>query len=102
VLVNDPPLEDQSRFGGEAMSYYGRYTYKIEEAARQGAAGVLLIHDTEAAGYGWNVIKGWTGEQMWLSKASVLPPMTPLQAWISRSSAERISWPLPPERISCR
>jgi hypothetical protein len=67
VLVNDPPLEDQSRFGGKAMTYYGRYTYKFEEGARRGAAGVLVIHETEAAAYGWNVIQaGWIGELLGL------------------------------------
>ena len=88
MLVNDPPLDDGDRFGGEAMTYYGRWTYKFEEGARQGAAGVLLIHDTEAAGYGWNVIQGWTGEQIHvpLSPESTTP--TPLQGWISWETAE--------------
>jgi len=91
VLVNDPPLEDQSRFGGEAMTYYGRWTYKIEEAARQGAAGVLLIHETEAAGYGWNVAySSFIGELMWAPELSVLPPLTPLQGWISRDATDQI------------
>jgi Zn-dependent M28 family amino/carboxypeptidase len=66
VLVNDPGhgSKDPRVFKGNAMSYYGRWAYKIEEAARQGAAGVLLIHDSEAAGYGWNVVVNtWTGPQ---------------------------------------
>jgi len=90
MLVNDPPLADEDRFGGDAMTYYGRWTYKFEEGARQGAAGVLLIHDTEAAGYGWNVIQGWTGEQIHVPQASGSTPPTTLQGWISWQTAERL------------
>jgi len=90
MLVNDPPLEDKSRFGGDAMTYYGRWTYKFEEGARQGAAGVLLIHDTEAAGYGWNVIQGWTGEQLSVPLGTGSTPPIQLEGWISWSAAERI------------
>jgi len=90
MLVNDPPLEDESRFGGDAMTYYGRWTYKFEEGARHGAAGVLLIHDTDAAGYGWNVIQGWTGEQMGVPPAADSTPPVPLQGWVSWESAEAI------------
>jgi len=88
MLVNDPPLEDASRFGGNAMTYYGRWTYKFEEGARQGAAGVLLIHDTDAAGYGWNVIQGWTGEQLHVPPAATSTPPVPLQGWISWNTAD--------------
>jgi Zn-dependent M28 family amino/carboxypeptidase len=82
--VGDPPLEDLERFGGPAMTYYGRWTYKYEEAARQGAAGAILVHDTGPAGYGWNVVEAsWSGEQMSLpSPEGALPP-TPLQGWIT-------------------
>ncbi len=90
MLVNDPPLPDEDRFGGDAMTYYGRWTYKFEEGARQGAAGVLLIHDTEAAGYGWNVIQGWTGEQIHVPRASGSTPPSLLQGWISWETAERL------------
>jgi Zn-dependent M28 family amino/carboxypeptidase len=90
VLVNDPPLEDQSRFGGTAMTYYGRYTYKFEEGACRGAAGVLLIHDTEAAGYGWNVVRGWIGEQLGLPPAETATPPVPMQGWVTWDTAERI------------
>jgi Zn-dependent M28 family amino/carboxypeptidase len=57
MMVNDPPAtaQEPQRFGGQALTYYGRWTYKFEEAARQGAAGVLLIHTTASATYGWNV-----------------------------------------------
>ncbi|MDP8986521.1 MAG: M20/M25/M40 family metallo-hydrolase [Pseudomonadota bacterium] len=58
VMVNDPGhgSKDPKLFKGNAETYYGRWTYKVEQAARQGAAGILLIHDTDAAGYGWNVV----------------------------------------------
>ncbi len=84
MLVGDPPLEDVERFGGPAMTYYGRWTYKYEEAARQGAAGAILVHETGPAGYGWNVVEAsWAGEQMSLpSPEGALPP-TPLQGWIT-------------------
>ncbi len=90
MLVNDPPLADESRFGGNAMTYYGRWTYKFEEGARQGAAGVLLIHDTEAAGYGWSVIQGWTGEQLHVLPAPGSTPPVPLQGWISWETAASV------------
>ena len=67
VLVNDPDWQTvglDGSFGGRAMTYYGRWTYKYEEAARQGAAAVLIVHDIEPAAYGWNVVRSsWTGPQ---------------------------------------
>lgn len=63
ILVNDPPAtkEEPTFFGGKALTYYGRWTYKYEEAARHGAAGVILVHTTESAGYGWNVVRTSNG-----------------------------------------
>ena len=63
ILVNDPPAtaDEPNLFGGKALTYYGRWTYKFEEAARHGAAGVLLVHTTESAGYGWNVVRTSNG-----------------------------------------
>ncbi len=66
VLVNDADFEDPSlnTFGGEAMTYYGRWTYKYEEAARQGAAGVLIVHETKPASYGWTTVaNSWSVPQ---------------------------------------
>ena len=66
VLVNDPGYEipDPEFFTGTAMTYYGRWTYKYEEAARQGAAGILIVHETGPAGYGWDVVRNsWSGPQ---------------------------------------
>ena len=57
MLVNEPPSEGPNFFAGKALTYYGRWTYKFEEAARKGAAGVILIHKTEMASYGWNVVR---------------------------------------------
>jgi len=91
MLVNDPPLPDASRFGGPAMTYYGRWTYKYEEAARQRAAGAILIHTTESAGYGWQVVESsWSGEQLHVPLSPESTPPTPLQGWITREVAERL------------
>src|SRR5690606_13860811 len=65
VMVSDPGRYDKTLFKADTMTYYGRWTYKFEEASRQGAAGVLIIHETAAASYGWNVVRsGWTGPQL--------------------------------------
>ena len=67
-LVNDPDFEAAAgepvagKFGGKAMTFYGRWIYKYEEAARRGAIGALIVHETDAAGYGWNVVKSAGGE----------------------------------------
>src|ERR1051326_7708635 len=66
MMVNDPPATatEPNLFGGKALTYYGRWTYKYEEAARRGAAGAILIHTTPSAGYGWNVVRNsWGGER---------------------------------------
>ncbi|HSJ77239.1 MAG TPA: peptidase M28, partial [Erythrobacter sp.] len=67
ILVNDPDWQTdglEGTFGGKAMTYYGRWTYKYEEAARQGAAAALIVHQTAPASYGWNVVESsWTGPQ---------------------------------------
>jgi len=64
ILVNEPPSDDVKFFKGKALSYYGRWTYKYEEAARHGAVGVVLIHKTEMASYPWEVVRNsWSGEQ---------------------------------------
>jgi Zn-dependent M28 family amino/carboxypeptidase len=69
-LVNDPGLHDPSIFRGRILTYYGRWTYKIEEAQRHGAAGIIMIHTTESATYPWTTVTGsWTGEQVRLEQA---------------------------------
>ncbi|MCI0611612.1 M28 family metallopeptidase, partial [bacterium] len=91
ALVNDPPSQDPKFFGGKAMTYYGRWTYKYEEAARQGAAGILLIHNTDMASYGWNVVRNsWSGEQAFLAN----PPgqyALPMAGWIQEDVAKKIA-----------
>ena len=91
MLVNDPPLEDQNRFGGPAMTYYGRWTYKFEEGARRGAAGVLLIHTTESAGYAWQTVEAsWTGEQLAVPLAPESTEPVALQGWLTEDTAARV------------
>ena len=90
VLVNDPGFNsgDSTLFKGNEMTYYGRWTYKYEEAARQGAAGVLIIHETEPASYGWNVVQsGWSGSKLNLESEL---PVVDVQGWISNESAKRL------------
>jgi hypothetical protein len=68
VIVNEPPSSDPKFFAGDAMTYYGRWTYKFEEAARKGAVGALIIHRTDLASYPWSVVKSsWSNEQVYLA-----------------------------------
>ncbi|HVH39926.1 MAG TPA: M28 family peptidase [Gemmatimonadaceae bacterium] len=90
VLVNDPPApaNEPQLFGGKAMTYYGRWTYKFEEAERRGAAGMLIIHDTERAGYGWPTVVGsWAKEQRMLPRDPALPPPLGFRGWITGDAA---------------
>src|SRR3989449_4512411 len=69
MLVNDPGLVDSTVFLGKILTYHGRWTYKLEEAARRGALGALLIHTTESATYPWEVVRGsWSVEQFKLDR----------------------------------
>lgn len=87
TLVNDPPVVGQ--FADAAMTYYGRWTYKYEEAARHGAAGVLIIHETEAAGYGWSVVRSsWSGPQFNLPTAPEQPQPARFEGWLSQRAAD--------------
>jgi Zn-dependent M28 family amino/carboxypeptidase/peroxiredoxin len=87
MLVNDPPLAD-GRFGGPAMTYYGRWTYKFEEAARRGAAGVLLVHETEPAAYPWEVVRNsWGNENYDFRRDDLGASCCPFEAWIQRDVA---------------
>ena len=95
-LVNDPDFAaapDEAvagRFGGNAMTYYGRWTYKFEEAARRGAVGALIVHDTDAAGYGWNVVTSPQGENYDLVRPADQQSSLALQGWISGATAEAL------------
>ncbi len=92
VLVNDPGFatEDKSMFTGKAMTYYGRWTYKFEEAARQGAAGALIIHQTEPASYGWTVVRNsWSGTQYGVV-ANGNKGRLPVEGWIHLDAAQKL------------
>jgi Zn-dependent M28 family amino/carboxypeptidase len=93
MFVNDPGFhqQDPSLFEGNRMTYYGRWTYKFEEAARQGAAAALIIHDTEGAAYGWDVVKNsWSGAQFDLRAADDPAPRVPVQGWITGEAARSL------------
>jgi Zn-dependent M28 family amino/carboxypeptidase len=88
ALVNDPGLRDSTIFRGRILTYYGRWTYKIEEAQRQGAAGILLIHTTESATYPWSTVQSsWTGPQVRIEE----PPKSLLIAgWLNQDAATKL------------
>ena len=92
MLINDPGFELKgTEFNGKAMTYYGRWTYKFEEAARQGAAGVLIIHETAPASYPWGVVEnGWSGEQLNLTFADRNLNRSALEGWITLETAEQL------------
>jgi Zn-dependent M28 family amino/carboxypeptidase len=93
VLAGDPPAPPGQplAFDGPAMSYYGRWTYKVEEAVRQGAAAVLIIHTDAAAGYGWQVVEtSFTGERLALPHDSMATSPLTVQGWISFDAARRM------------
>ena len=90
VLVNDADYEqpELNTFNGRAMTYYGRWTYKYDEAARRGAAGVLVVHETAPASYGWTTVKNsWTGPQFDIVRANAAAERVPLEGWIQRDVA---------------
>lgn len=94
ILVNDPDFGTpglKGDFGGKAMTYYGRWTYKYEEAARKGATGAIIIHDTEPAAYGWNVVESsWTGPQAYAQRGENAPPLTQMNGWVQNEVGKRI------------
>jgi Zn-dependent M28 family amino/carboxypeptidase len=88
-IVGDPPSDDPKFFGGKAMTYYGRWTYKFEEAARHGAAGALIIHRTDLASYGWDVVKNSnTSEKTYLRDNK--DPQLQVASWIQLDVAKQI------------
>jgi Zn-dependent M28 family amino/carboxypeptidase len=98
VLVNDPPVPDPANpdqldaktFGGKAMTYYGRWTYKYEIGAQKGAAGVLIVHETGPAGYGFNVVQGKTGEQFDLVTPDKNMGRAAIEGWIALDQAKKL------------
>jgi Zn-dependent M28 family amino/carboxypeptidase len=90
MLVNDPPLADTARFGGPRMTYYGRWTYKYEQAIKHKAAGVLLVHETEAAGYPFSVVQGKTAEQFDLVAPDRNLSRAAVEGWITLEQAQAL------------
>jgi Zn-dependent M28 family amino/carboxypeptidase len=89
VIVNEPPSKDPKFFNGEALTYYGRWTYKFEEAARKGAVGALIIHRTDLASYGWDVVRNsWSAEQVALGNDK--DPKLKAAAWIQLEVARKL------------
>src|SRR3954453_5463668 len=93
MLVNDPDFEAApgepvaGKFGGKTMTYYGRWTYKYEEAARRGAIAALVVHETDAAGYPWTVVKSPAGESYAIALPANAPQPVLLQGWIQQEVA---------------
>ncbi len=94
MLVNDPPATsaESSLFGGKALTYYGRWTYKYEEAARRGAVGVILVHTTESAGYGWNVVRTSNGNWRYeIARTSAdKTPYLQFKSWATNETSAKI------------
>ncbi|HXY30578.1 MAG TPA: M28 family peptidase [Gemmatimonadaceae bacterium] len=93
VLVNDPPptSAEPNLFGGKAMKYYGRWTYKFEEAERRGAVAALIVHTNETAGYPWHTVVGsWAKEQRMLPRSPSLPPPLAARGWITDSATKEL------------
>ncbi|HIY71506.1 MAG TPA: M28 family peptidase [Candidatus Luteimonas excrementigallinarum] len=93
MLVNDPGfhVDDAELFDGNRMTYYGRWTYKFEEAARKGAEAALIIHDTAGASYGWDVVRtSWSGAQFDLRAEDDPAPRLPAQGWITNDVAREL------------
>ncbi len=89
IIVGDPPSTDPNFFAGKALTYYGRWTYKYEEAARRGAIGALIIHRTDLASYPWAVVQNsWSGEKTYL--ASDTNPQVAASAWITHEVADEL------------
>ncbi|HLH07454.1 MAG TPA: M28 family metallopeptidase [Terriglobales bacterium] len=90
MLVNEPPSDDPNFFKGKALTYYGRWTYKYEEAARKGAVGAIIIHKTDMASYGWDVVRNsWGGERSYLVATG--EPKLKLASWVQLAIAKQIA-----------
>ena len=93
MMVNDPPAtaEEPNLFGGKALTYYGRWTYKYEEAARRGAAGVILLHTDQSAGYPWSVVRTSNGSWRFdIARTSNDSPYLQFRSWITDDAARRM------------
>ena len=91
MLVNDPGLENPDVFRGRTMTYYGRWTYKYEIASAKGAAAAIIVHETEPAGYPWEVVRqGWSGERFDIKPADQNRTRVPVEGWVTRAKAEEL------------
>jgi Zn-dependent M28 family amino/carboxypeptidase len=93
ILVNDPGFVtgDESLFRGKAMTYHGRWTYKFEEASRQGAAAAIIVHETAPASYDWGVVRNsWSGPQFYLDREDGNAGRTTLEGWITEARARQL------------
>jgi Zn-dependent M28 family amino/carboxypeptidase len=91
VMINDPGLNDPKLFKGKNMTYYGRWTYKFEEAARQGATGILIVHDDVPAGYPWSVVRsGWSKSKLQLEAEDGNKSRAVVEGWISLDIAKQL------------
>jgi Zn-dependent M28 family amino/carboxypeptidase len=90
LFTNEPASDDPKFFGGRALTYYGRWTYKYEEATRKGAVGAIIIHTTPTAGYGWEVVRSsWSREQPYVKLAPGQEALS-LAGWVSKEAGEKL------------
>jgi len=93
LFTNEPDSTDPKFFGGRSLTYYGRWTYKYEEAGRRGAAAVIIIHTTPTAGYGWNVVRSsWAREQPYVALAPGAPALA-FAGWVTSEAAAKLLAP---------
>lgn len=91
VMVNDPGFSDTTLFKGKTMTYYGRWTYKFEEAARQGATGIIIIHDTAPASYPWSVVRsGWSKSKLYLAAKDNNSSRALMEGWVTQEMAKNL------------
>jgi Zn-dependent M28 family amino/carboxypeptidase len=93
VFTNEPPSDDPAFFGGRALTYYGRWVFKYEEAVRQGALGVMIVHTTETAGYPWQVVRNSWGMQKPFVRLNAGEPELAVAGWVSSEVGEKIFAP---------
>ncbi len=90
LFTNEPPSDDPKFFGGRALTYYGRWTYKYEEAARMGAKGVLIIHTTPTAGYGYDVVRSSWGKEDPQLKLPAGQPALAFAGWVTQDAGAKL------------
>ena len=90
LFTNEPPSNDPKFFDGRALTYYGRWTYKYEEALRHGAEGCIIIHTTPTASYGWDVVRNSWGREAPFVKLEPNAPALAFQGWLTREAGEKM------------